>query len=94
MITAGGAGQTANVYSVCSNMNMRHGERKGEIMTNLQDQVWDALINLDSETLLQVITDYHGMQLFDEDFAEFLVDEGFLDPEVIGRDEDEEDEGE
>jgi hypothetical protein len=54
-------------------------------MTALQEQVWDALVSLDSETLLRTFTDYHGLQIFDEDFAEFLVDEGLMEPEVIGR---------
>jgi hypothetical protein len=64
-------------------------------MTMLQEQVWDALVSLDSETLLRTFTDYHGLQLFDEDFAEFLVEEGLMESEVIGREneEDEEDAG-
>jgi hypothetical protein len=58
-------------------------------MTELQEQVWDVLVALDSETLLQAFTDYHGMGLLNEDFVEFLVDEGLMEPEVIGRNEDE-----
>jgi hypothetical protein len=62
-------------------------------MAKFHDEVWDALVSLDSETLLRVITDYHGMQIFDDGFAEHLVDEGFMEPEVIGQGQgDEEDE--
>jgi hypothetical protein len=47
-------------------------------MTGIQEQVWDALVSLDSATLLQAITDYHGMQLLDDGFMEFLVDENLM----------------
>jgi hypothetical protein len=56
-------------------------------MVKYQDQMRDVLVSLDSETLLRVITDYHGMQILDAGFAEHLVDEGLMEPE----DEDEED---
>jgi hypothetical protein len=61
-------------------------------MTNVQKQVWDALVSLDGEAVLRALTDYHGTQLLDEGFAEFLVDEGLLDPEVTGQDDDYDDE--
>jgi hypothetical protein len=57
-------------------------------MTDQQDQVWDTLVSLDSETLLRALTGYHGMQLLDDGFAEFLVDEGLMKQD----EEDEEDE--
>jgi hypothetical protein len=57
-------------------------------MNEQQERIWDALASLDSKTVLRTLTDYHGLQLFDEGFAEFLVDEGIM--EVL--DEDEEDE--
>jgi hypothetical protein len=61
-------------------------------MTALQEQVWDALVSLDGETLLRTFTGYHGLSIFDEDFAEFLAGEGLMKPDVIGRGgEDEED---
>jgi hypothetical protein len=58
------------------------------------DRMWDILIDLDSETLLRAITNYHGMRVLDEDFAEFLVGEGLLDSEVVGREDEEEDDEE
>jgi hypothetical protein len=63
-------------------------------MTDQQDQMWDTLVSLDSATLLRTITDYHGMQLLDDGFAEFLVDEGLMeqaDDDEEDEDEDEED---
>jgi hypothetical protein len=57
-------------------------------MTRLQEQVWDVLVSLDGETLLQAFTSYHGMQILDGGLAEYLVDEGLMEP----GDEDEEDE--
>jgi hypothetical protein len=54
--------------------------------------MWDVLVSLDSKTLLNVITDYHGMQLLDDGFAEFLVDEGIMEQASDDDDEDEEDE--
>jgi hypothetical protein len=61
----------------------------GDKMTEPWEQAWDTLASLDSETLLRVITDYHGMQLLDDGFAEFLVDEGLMEQ----ADDDEEPEG-
>jgi hypothetical protein len=48
------------------------------MMTERQDQIWDTLVSLDSETLLRAVTDYHGMQILDAGFAEFLIDEGLM----------------
>jgi hypothetical protein len=58
-------------------------------MTGQQERMWGALVSLDSKTLLRVITDYCGMQLLDEDFAEFFVDEGLMEqPHDENEDED------
>jgi hypothetical protein len=54
------------------------------------ERVWDVLVSLDSETLLRAVTDYHGTQILDEDFAEFLVDEGLMEPSDEDEDEEEE----
>jgi hypothetical protein len=62
-------------------------------MTDRQDQMWDTLVSLDSVTLLQYITDYHGMQLLDDGFAEFLVDEGLMEGPDDDEDDDDEPEG-
>jgi hypothetical protein len=58
-------------------------------MTERQEKVWDTLVSLDGEILLRAITDYHGMRVLDDGFAEFLVDGGLMEPED---EEDEEDE--
>lgn len=44
-----------------------------------QNLIWDSLCTLDGETVLRLLTDYHGTQLLSEGFKEFLIDEGFLD---------------
>jgi hypothetical protein len=48
-------------------------------MMEPKEKMWDALASLDSETLLHAIVGYHGMQLLDEGFGRFLVDEGLMD---------------
>jgi hypothetical protein len=56
-----------------------------------QYEIWDVLVSLDSETLLKVITDYHGMRILNEEgFIDHLVDEGLMIEE--GANDDEEDE--
>jgi hypothetical protein len=62
--------------------------------TEQQDQVWDTLVSLDSLTLLRALTDYHGTQLLDEGFADFLVDEGLMEGSEDEDDEDDEEEPE
>jgi hypothetical protein len=57
--------------------------------TERQERIWDTLVSLDSKTLLRAVTDYHGMQILDDRFAEFLVDEGLIE----GEPEEDEDEG-
>jgi hypothetical protein len=63
-------------------------------MTDYQEKAWDCLIKQDGETVLQLLTDYHGMKLLDEDFLDHLVDEGYLEPEEDEEPEDEEPEDE
>jgi hypothetical protein len=58
-------------------------------MKERQEKIWNVLVLTDSETVLQTLTGYHGMQLLDEGFAEYLVNEGIMEPE-----EEEEEEGE
>lgn len=65
-------------------------------MDDLQNKIWDVLSELDTETVLQLFTNYHGTQLLDEGFAEFLSDEGYMeydtDEEDDSDNEEEEDE--
>ena len=58
-------------------------------MTDKQNLMWELLCSLDGETVACLLTDWHGMQLLDDGFYGFLIDEGYLDePETEG-DEDE-----
>jgi hypothetical protein len=50
-------------------------------MTEQQEKAWDVLVSLGSETMLQVLTDYHGLQLLDEGFLKHLADEGYIEEE-------------
>ena len=60
-------------------------------MTDEQAKIWDALCELDGETVARLFTNYHGNQLLDEGFHEFLIDEGVMEEEY-DREADEEDE--
>jgi len=46
-------------------------------MTENQKAIWEVLCTLDGETVACLFTDWHGMQLLDDDFYEFLEDEGY-----------------
>ena len=48
-------------------------------MTERQKEIWDALCELDSERVLVLLTDWYGLQLFDDEFYGFLIDEGIID---------------
>ena len=43
-----------------------------------QREIWDALCELSGEEVLNLLTDYHGLQLLDYGFKEFLEDEEVL----------------
>ena len=67
--------------------NVKHYQKGTHIMDyNKQMEVYNALAGLDGEKVISLLTDYHGMQLIDEDFKRFLVDEGVMDED---EDEDE-----
>lgn len=54
-------------------------------MTDKQNLMWELLCDLDGETVARLLTDWHGMQLLDDGFYGFLIDEGYLDePEAEG----------
>jgi hypothetical protein len=54
-------------------------------MADFQSRIWDCLIEQDGDTVAALLTKYHGMQLLNEGFLEYLIDEGYLEA-----DEDEE----
>ena len=52
-------------------------------MTQLQRRIFATLSRLGGEEVARLLTDYHGNQLLDEGFGEFLVDEGAADRDDI-----------
>lgn len=52
-------------------------------MTKIQRRIYAALTRLGGEEVARLLTDYHGAQLLDEGFGEFLVDEGAADRDDI-----------
>ena len=42
------------------------------------DTIWEALSDLSGEQVLRYLTGWHGLQLLDDDFYEYLVDEEVL----------------
>lgn len=47
-------------------------------MDKIQKEIWNALCELTGEEVARLFTDYHGNQILDEDFKEFLEDEGVM----------------
>lgn len=61
-----------------------------------QNKAYDALVNIGAERAVIAFLNYHGTQLIDDGFIEFLVSEGIADasdfPDIFpDEDEDEED---
>jgi hypothetical protein len=50
----------------------------GSYMSETQTEIYNKLCELSGEEVLNLITDYHGLQLLDKGFKEFLEDEGVL----------------
>lgn len=48
-------------------------------MNNVFMKIWNALVKCDGETVARVVTNYFGNAKFDQDFYDFLVDEGIAD---------------
>jgi len=48
------------------------------VMNYTQKRIWEALCELDGETVARLFTDWLGNQVMDEDFYEFLENEGVL----------------
>jgi len=55
------------------------------MLDELQEKIFDALIECDSETAVLTFIQYYGTQILDEGFKEHLILEG-----IIEEDEDEE----
>ena len=52
-------------------------------MTERQREIWDTLCELDGEKVLMLLTDWYGLQLFDDEFYGFLIDEGVIDEQEV-----------
>ena len=52
-------------------------------MTQIQRRIFAILTRLSGEKVAQLMLDYHGTQLLDEGFGDFLVDEGVAEREDI-----------
>ena len=48
------------------------------MLDKIQREIWNALCKLSGEEVLNLITDYYGCRLLNEDFKEFLEDEGVM----------------
>lgn len=55
---------------------------------DLQENIYDTLVELDSERLLQAFCNYYGTgRLLTRDFADFLIMEGYCTPGDMGVDD-------
>ena len=52
-------------------------------MTQIQRRIYAILTRLSGEKVAQLLMDYHGAQLLDEGFGDFLVGEGTADRDDI-----------
>lgn len=61
-------------------------------MNEQQRLIWEVLTSgkMSGEDVANAFTDYHGMQLLDEGFAEHLVGEGFCTESEVGLEQDDE----
>lgn len=50
-------------------------------MTDMQEMMWDVLCEMSGEDVARVFPNYYGNQLLNEDFHQFLVDEGYMESE-------------
>jgi len=56
-------------------------------MDNTQRYIWDILCSLSGEEVAKLFTGYHGLQLINVGFYNYLVEEGYIEEQ----DEDESD---
>lgn len=50
-------------------------------MTDMQEKMWDTLVEMSGEDVARAFTNFFGNQLLNEDFCQFLVDEGYMESE-------------
>jgi hypothetical protein len=47
-------------------------------MDKKQLKMYEELSGLDGETVIRILTNYHGMQILDDGFYDYLIDEGII----------------
>ena len=50
-------------------------------MTNMQEKMWDTLVEMSGEDVARAFTNFFGNQLLSEEFHQFLLDEGYMESE-------------
>lgn len=50
----------------------------GPYTSDIQTEIYECLCKLSGEEVVNLMTDYHGLQLLNKEFKEFLEDEGVL----------------
>lgn len=48
------------------------------MIDNTQTTIWDALCEMSGEDVARAFTDFYGNQLMDDNFLQFLVEEGYI----------------
>ena len=48
------------------------------MLDDIQKEIYEALCKLSGEEVANLFIDWHGLQLLDEEFKEFLEDEGIM----------------
>lgn len=48
------------------------------MFTDVQQMIWDALTEMSGEDVAIMFCNYYGNQLLNDDFLDFLIDEGVL----------------
>jgi hypothetical protein len=56
-------------------------------MTGKKARIWEALVSLDSKTLLATVVNYYGAQFYSDSLVEFLADEGLTGPDDADNEE-------
>ncbi len=51
-------------------------------MTKKQAEMWDILAEMSGGKVLQILTDWHGLQLLDDGLRSHMVDEGYIEEET------------
>ena len=60
--------------------------------SDYKNEIYSLLCDLNGEQVLQLLTDYHGMQLLDDGFVDHLDSEGII--ELVEDEDEDEDEDE